>query len=443
VIVWVIVLSIGTLCGLARSVSVSQRRILIVFAGVCGVYAVVAILQVVPGFLSGSGDPIWQRAGDLLERRLPSRISSRAEIPRVAIGHFLLVVTSFASGFFVGTSRRDSDTLSLFARYSVLLYAIYGMLALVLTPSMLLWEPKVAYVGSLTASFVNHNTAATFIGVGVILWLCLALNTLQSVQFGSLRLLLLTPSNEQAAFRLMSRTAAGLTCIFALLLTRSRGGLICSCLGLLVAAGLMIAGRTKARIWYVVGSAAAVVLVMFGWLAQTGRIASEGLFDGGRWTVYGYCLDAIRQRPLLGAGAGTFGDLLPSMREPDFNNWGVWDYAHSTILEIAVEMGVPVAVLIASGAIAALYVLARATLRASGRDRNSFAAATGVAALAYSHSIIDFSLQIPGFLIVFWILMGCWLARSFEEEPKGSGTTTRNFAAMKPTSRTREPISLA
>lgn len=437
---WTVVLSFGCLCGTARPASAWQRRILYTFIGVCGAYALVAVTQIVPHVIDGLDDPIWQRASDLLGINLPYRISSRAEIPPVAIGHFLLVVASFISGFFVGTSRSDSDFLTAFARYSILLYSIYGLLALAFTPNMLLWAPKVAYHGSLTASFVNHNTAATFVGMGAILWFCQAYVSLQSLHISSLRLLLLTPSNERIAFKIILRSGAGLTCFFALLLTGSRGGLICCCLGLFVAIGLMIAGEIKARSWYVVGSAGAVLAAIFSWLTQTGRIGSQGLFDDGRWFVYAHSIEAIRQRPLLGAGVGTFGDVFPSVRGPDFSAWGVWDFAHSTILEIAVEMGIPIAATIAFAAIASFLMLLGATLRSKDRSRSSFAALTGIVALAYLHSIVDFSFQIPGFSIVFWILLGCWLARASAEEPLIRSASARRFIAVKSTAEVREPV---
>src|SRR5450631_582505 len=151
---------------------------------------------------------------------------------RLRSGHFLLLATSFISGFFIGTSRDNSDRLIWFAQYSIRLYVIYGLVALVFTPDMVLWAPKLAYRGSLTTTFVNHNTAATFIGAGVILWLCSAFLSLQSFQYSSIRMLLLLPSNERVAIKVIFRSAAGLTCFFALLLTGSRGGLICSSLGL-------------------------------------------------------------------------------------------------------------------------------------------------------------------------------------------------------------------
>jgi O-antigen ligase len=143
-----------------------------------------------------------------------------------------------------------------------------------------------------------------------------------------------------------------------------------------------------------------------------GRIGSEGIVDDGRWAVYEFCLRSIWERPLFGAGIGTFVDLFPSMRADNFPSKGVWDYAHSTILEIAVEMGVPVAATIVIFSLAALYMLSRAAIKLEGRDRWSLAAIAGILVLTFLHSIIDFSLQIPGYLIFFGVLLGCGLARA-------------------------------
>ena len=179
--------------------------------------------------------------------------------------------------------------------------------------------------------------------------------------------------------KIIIRSAAALACFFALLLTGSRGGLICASLGLLVAISLMAANRWKQRFWRVAlfsGLALAILVVLLG---RIGRIGSQGLFDDGRWSVYGFCLEAIRQRPLLGAGVGTFADLFPSLRSADFYSWGVWESAHSTILEIAVEMGLPVAAAILIAALASLFILARATIKSEGRSRRLLAAITGIA----------------------------------------------------------------
>jgi low temperature requirement protein LtrA len=63
-------------------------------------------------------------------------------------------------------------------------------------------------------------------------------------------------------------------------------------------------------------------------------------------------------------------------------------------------------------ALASLFILARAAVKSEGRGRRSLAAITGIAILSYLHSLIDFSLQIPGYLIPFGILLGCGLAKA-------------------------------
>jgi O-antigen ligase len=412
IVVWTILLSISALCGVATAMDSGQSRILLGFLAICAIYALVAIIQITPHLVDQLGDPSWRRANDLLGLDASPRISSRAELPSLAVGHFLLFATSFINGFFIGTSRRNGDWLVRIAQYSILVYAVYGLAALILTPDMVLWAPKLAYRGSLTATFINHNTAATFVGAGAILWFCAAFSSLQSFQFSSIRLLLLNPANEDLAFTILVRSGAALICFFALLLTGSRGGLICSCLGLLVAIILMVANRQKPGFRHIAvwGSVALVATVAL--LGRLGRIGSQGLFDDARWSVYGFCLEAIRQRPALGAGLGTFEDLFPSLRPDDFSSSGVWDYAHSTALEIAVEMGIPVATMVAVAALVSLFILLRAAVRSEGRSRRSLAAITGIAVLSYLHSLIDFSLQIPGYIAVFGILLGCGLAKA-------------------------------
>jgi len=411
--VWTILLSISVLCGFAAPMETGQSRILLGFLALFGIYALVAIIQITPHLVDQLNDPSWRRVNDLLGVDAPPRISSRAEMPLLAVGHFLLFATSFISGFLIGTSLGNSARLIRFAQYSILIFAIYGLAALILTPNLVLWAPKLAYRGSLTATFINHNTAATFVGAGAILWFCSAFSSLQqSFGFSSIRLLLLNRANENLAFKILARSGAALTCFFALLLTGSRGGLICSCLGLLVAIVLMVANRQEPRFWKMALWGSVALAVTFALLSRLGRIGSQGLVDEARWSVYEFCVEAIRQRALLGAGAGTFEDLFPSLRADGFSSGGVWDYAHSTILEIAVEMGFPVAAMVVIAALASLFILARAAVKSEGRSRRSLAAITGIAVLSYLHSLIDFSLQIPGYLIPFGILLGCGLARA-------------------------------
>jgi O-antigen ligase len=420
---WTVLLSLAVLCGLGKALSRRQVQILILFFVLCGAYAFVALLQVLPDFVGWDlNDPIWRRLDELLRLQVAPRISSRAEIPSSAVAHFLLFVTSFVCGFFAGTSRRNTDRLLVAARYSILVYAVYGLLSLALTPDMLLWAPRTAYRGGVTATFVNHNTAATYIGVGVILWFCSASADLPSLQRASFRYILLAPSSETLAFKSLSHIAAGVTCFFALLLTGSRGGLICSCIGLLVALSLLFVNRMKPALRYTLVALPLGLVLMGIWLSQAGRIGSAGAFDDARWLVYRLCAQAILERPWLGTGAGSFPDIFPALRTDELASWGVWEYAHSTILEIALEMGIPIAITVILGAVASVTVLIRAALKSADRKQILPFAVTGILVLSYLHSLIDFSLQIPGYFIVFAILLGCALSRA-------SADSERSFAS--------------
>lgn len=412
VVVWTILLSLGVLCGTAApSMQSAQGGLLLGFVVLCGAYALVAAIQIMPNAIGPLNDPIWLRANESFGLDTLPRISSRAAIPSLAVGHFLLFVTSFVSGFLVGTSRRSSEKLIRFARYSILVYASYGITALLIAPDTLLWTTKLAYRGYLTATFVNHNTAATYVGTGMILWFCLALSSGQSMRFSDLRILLMSRSNEEMALKVILRSAAAVACAFALLLTGSRAGLLCSSIGLVVALTFMVANRWKLPRLYVTAFALIASAVTIVWVSKLGRLASQGLVDENRLSVYRSSLQAIWQRPLLGSGAGTFPDLFPMFRSDDLWSWGVWDYAHSTILEIAFEMGIPVAAAVAIGAALSMVILIKAAISASERtDRRTLAAIAGIATLGYLHSTVDFSLQIPGFFVVFAILLGCGLA---------------------------------
>src|SRR5260370_4703129 len=135
-----------------------QRRILLGFLALCGIYALVAIIQITPHLIDQLNDPSWLRLNDLLGLDAPPRISSRAEMPLLAVGHFLLFATSFITGFLIGTSLRNTDRLIRFAQYSILIFAIYGVASLILTPNMVLWSPKLPYRVSLPPTLINHNT---------------------------------------------------------------------------------------------------------------------------------------------------------------------------------------------------------------------------------------------------------------------------------------------
>ncbi len=410
VVFWIIPLAIAAMIGTRAEMNRSQNRVFCAFLAVFAIYAIVTVVQNLPLGFDRLADPMWARMSSVLETPIAMRLSSRAEIPPIAIGHALLFALSVMNGFMIGLAPDGLKRLVRIVRYVVLAYALYGLFALAVSPNLILLAPKLAYVGSFTGTFVNHNTAATFVGTGAILWSCAVVSALRSLRFISLRLLLVARTDEKLAFKIIARLIGALVCYFSLILSHSRGGVIALCLGLLLA--ILLLFFSKRQWWITLGFAVIAATVAAFLISRGGRLASQGFFDDARWLVYRSCLDAIWQRPLLGSGAGTFADVFPAFRSNELSNWGVWEHAHSTPLEIAVEMGLPIAALVVVAALGALLILIRAALRSDARSRPIFAGVAAVMALGYAHTTIDFSLQMPGYFILFCMLAGAGVARA-------------------------------
>jgi O-antigen ligase len=90
----------------------------------------------------------------------------------------------------------------------------------------------------------------------------------------------------------------------------------------------------------------------------------------------------------------------------------VWDIAHSTPLELASEMGIPLALLVAMAWTVALVILVRGASNRRG-PKTVPLSALAVSLIALVHSCIDFSLQITGYSIVVFALLGLGLSQAF------------------------------
>jgi O-antigen ligase len=121
----------------------------------------------------------------------------------------------------------------------------------------------------------------------------------------------------------------------------------------------------------------------------------QGGVDDHRWCVYGSVIDAIRDNPWLGTGFGTFEQVLPAYRDPKCGISGVWDRAHNVFLEGYLGLGLPFAVVVLFGL---LYLLSIFLIGYRTRQRFRIVplAGMGILLLIVLHSMVDFSIQIPG-----------------------------------------------
>nr|WP_245365615.1 O-antigen ligase family protein [Neorhizobium galegae] len=274
---------------------------------------------------------------------------------------------------------------------------------------------KQYYFGSLTAPFVNRNTAATFYGVTLIAIIS---------QLRGVRVRIIPGSDlfyrrdgwtplEAGGWLLLT-----LITLAAVVLTQSRGGVLATAVAVMcqIAFGVLFSsdsgqpnGMSKAwkgvSLGQLLRAAALAVLAILvvSFLAGRAMLRAQvqGL-DDGRLCVMPGILAAIRDHLMIGAGAGSFPAIFPAYRDAACGLTGYWPMAHNFYLDGLLAMGLPF--IATTGAFIALTATAvGAGLRRRRKKRSIVVAAACVTILVLIHSATDFSIQIPGFS-TWWVL---------------------------------------
>jgi len=280
--------------------------------------------------------------------------------------------------------------------------AIFGVAQHVLSPQSLLFGTKLHYLDSVTGTFVNRNSAATLFGIASLLFTALIVRQLNEVaearrSSGPLQYL----NQHRARKILLLYLALFIVVLVAMFLTKSRGGLIATFVPLLLLAGWfgfsLAPARAAARFRLaIVAASVAIIVLLFAVLGAKTlfRIEQSGVEDN-RLCVYASTIAAIKDHFWLGTGFGTFEQVFPAYRNPACGISGLWDRAHNSFLEGYLGMGLPFA-LIVFFAIGYLTLIFWAGY--SSRRRYRVVPLVGMCSLLLIvlHSMVDFSLQIPG-----------------------------------------------
>lgn len=409
-----IVLAVGLACAPLRPVTVRQGLLLAAIAMLAVAIGCVAYAQDAQGW---GADTVWAEAARDLDRPLSAIVAVVRRQSVFGAGNVACCLATVSLAILVGADRHRARRVLEVVAWSNAAYAALGILNALVDPTVVLWRERGDYVGAVLGPFINRNTAAVYFACGAILWAALLGELLLDARDGPVGEL------RRRTFDLATRCLGAAICLAATLMTESRAGALLALLGLGgIAATLLwpLIGTIPARIrtgLFVAAGGIGVIALFGGTTGQ--RFQSLGFADEGRFPVYRATLRLIAEHPWLGTGLGTFAWIYPTYRSPEPGMRNIWDKAHSTPLELAAEMGVPIAVLVSVCALGALAILAygAGTRR---RDRViplAAAAAFGIVAL---HSCIDFSLQIPGLAMVAMALLGAGLAQSFATERRPS-----------------------
>ncbi len=281
----------------------------------------------------------------------------------------------------------------------------YALVALTQLGDTILFFDKRYYHGAATGTFVNRNSLATFLGLGIVLAVALATrraaggdergrNGRKPPKVDRVRLLLL---------------AAAIFLLFAALVaTQSRMGLFATMAGVVVVLLLRPAGNLAVTAGLILAGAVAVAFFYGSGVAERALTTEASLQY--RLALYRQAIDMILDRPLLGHGAGAFALTFPPFHTPALDMSVTWDHAHSTYLALWAGLGV-VAGTIPMVLVATICVVIFRRSFSRGRPSVESAAALGATATVALHSILDFSLEIQGVALFYTALLAIGAAR--------------------------------
>ncbi|WP_305267095.1 O-antigen ligase [Methylobacter sp.] len=315
--------------------------------------------------------------------------------------------------FFISLQfNRDSEQAALTFKgiaYAGLIYAVYGLIIYFGHFNTILWFEKWTYRESLTSTFVNRNSYATYAGLTLLAGFPLLFEKIQSsFQYG-----IKNHYGRQYFFeRVFVRGWFPLLLIIiimtALCLSLSRGGFLSTALAVVAFLIVLLLSRKIKNNAAVILLLVSISVISWGVSSQSGDQLLERLDmilseNQDRWLVYDILSKANVENRWLGVGYGSFEKSFRLYRDETIS--GYYDKAHNTYLENMFELGL----FQASALFAAISLTALICLRGVWiRRKHWIYPAIGFSAslLVGAHALVDFSLQIPAVAFTYALLMG-------------------------------------
>ncbi len=384
-----------------------------------------AFLQTMPVVAAFGVHPLWAEAAQALAGTSPGEsatavragISLDPELTRTAILRLLSYGGVFWLAVQLGRDRARAHEALVVVGVAGILYAAYGLIAHFAGGERILWLAKWAYIGDLTATFVNRNAYGAYAGLGVLCCVGLFINALRPPRRTTATRRAYDLA-ETVLVRAMPFLVGAMIIGTALLLSHSRGAFLCTGLGLLaLMVAAMVSGMMRPRMGVVLG-----VVILGAGLSVVG-VSGEGTAerladtlphaaDEARHNLYRLTVEAIGDAPWTGHGFGAFLPSFRMYRDTSLAAPNVWDFAHNVPLETAMDLGLPAAALLYVSLAAVLGPCLGGLIRRR-RDHVYPAVALAAAVLIGSHSLVDFSAEMPAVALTLALLLGVGFAQSW------------------------------
>jgi O-antigen ligase len=402
------------------------------------VIALWSVAQVVSFHGASWSSSVWRTVGELIGETHDAIAVARYQ-PLYSLGHVLLPFAAFLCAL---VYVRDTARYTAFLNILITVGFIVTVVCLAqyrYAPDMLLWAEKQHYLWSFSGSFVNPNTAATYLGVVMLMALSAALSHVERA--GGMRVLLgphrgLTESAPVRWGALLAYLSAALVFFIALMLTQSRAGIMASLAGAAVLTGAFayLAVRRRSSLLTALGFGAlvlcgAALLVHFYIERLRHRLEIEGFVDEGRACTYEATWRAVQEHFWQGTGLGTFQDIFPRYRLLQCGLDGHWNMAHNLFLEGMLSLGAVVFVLCCLIVYTFLLHAYARGVRKRRQMRFVPLSCLGILVILTLHSLVDFSMQIPGLAVFAGSVLGAGAAVSLEP-PGARSRQQRSAVAM-------------
>lgn len=363
-------------------------------------------------------NPLWKETSEILHRPYHGSISLSPDSTMTAVNRLLTYGLMLAGVFsLTRNSEYAAQAVRWFWYISVALCA-YGIASYILDFSPFLLIEKTDYKMDVTSTFVNRNHFADYAGMALMTGTGLAWKNFQNRQLYAI--------SENQGFNFWSWLVwtgmlyiTGLAiALLSLIMTHSRAGVVSSFVGLSVFAGAYLLYRKNYRMalnapLICVLVASCIVAIFF----QYGRF-SNLLTDGtARFDNYDDVMDLVRAHPWIGYGLGSFERTFMMHYDPRFLN--LYHRAHSDWLEMFFDLGLFGGMMLATSVALSISGCWHG-IRTRRRSGLYPALGLGASALLLTHALFDFSLQIPGLVAAWSVLLGAGLAQSWSLHEKSS-----------------------
>jgi O-antigen ligase len=391
---------------------VFPRRIVVAMALMGGV-ALWAFIQTAPIVPQSWANPLWVDAQKTLGKSLPATIAIN---PENAVSGLVRLLTYLCVGVLAFVFARDPKRAKRLVQvlwYSGLTISMYGLLQFMIDAKYILWFAKESYLEDLTATFINRNHFAIYAAMTLVCGVGMLMQSWRDTMRN------VSPTGKASAIKAWL-IKDGVQTLFLLLLvlisiffSHSRAGLVLAVAGAAATAFFYQIYCKHYRTAVMIIVCAALVLCMTVVFSMQFSERFAVLFSDyssiHRGIVYDLTWQAIQDNPIFGYGLNNFQSVFRLYQQnmaPEFN------HAHSDILESILDLGAPACALL-WGAIA-LFIsgLFNGILT---RRRDGVFPVLGLSAtlMVLFHAGIDFSLQIPGVVFYWVVLMGAGLAQSW------------------------------